>query len=312
MKSLHLWLGTAWILWLTTVSAEDRLYDIELILFQQPGSEFYQDEHWGSEAPRQQTANRVELLPYPRISRFSDRSGSGREAPSSNQPVVAPTPYAILPPEEYLLTSLASRLRRQREYRLLLHTAWRQRLTTGKTAPPIHLYDSLRNEVEVAVDAYQGEEELASPTPHPGGDASGSGSGRSFVLREAYQNALQRSASSSPAYFDGTVTITLGRYLHLAFDLDYLGQERAARTQPLSPRSAPVPLKTAEVESLILSTGSGEMPISTTLGMDDTRTALPPRISLRQSRKMRSREIHLIDHPMLGILALITPVDNNS
>ena len=32
-------------------------------------------------------------------------------------------------------------------------------------------------------------------------------------------------------------------------------------------------------------------------------------ISLNQSRRMRSKEVHYIDHPMIGILALITPYE---
>jgi hypothetical protein len=78
---------------------------------------------------------------------------------------------------------------------------------------------------------------------------------------------------------NGTVDVTVERYLHFAADLWYSGS--ALDWQPL-PVGVPA---SSEVNA-------GEI------------------VSLRlhQSRRMRSRELHYLDHPKLGILVQIDPV----
>lgn len=74
----------------------------------------------------------------------------------------------------------------------------------------------------------------------------------------------------------GTIKLHLSRFLHVTVDLDYWG----AGVTPNRPPSDPSVL--------------GE--ISTT-----------PRYPLRAQRRLRSGELHYIDHPMFGVLVLVTP-----
>ena len=77
---------------------------------------------------------------------------------------------------------------------------------------------------------------------------------------------------------DGTVRIELGRYLHVYTDLllrKPVVVERA--TDPETPGTA------------------------------QTRMLLD--IPMREHRRMRSRELHYVDHPLLGMLVQITPVE---
>lgn len=92
---------------------------------------------------------------------------------------------------------------------------------------------------------------------------------------------------------NGTLAVTLGRYLHFSADLRLQGH-------PLSTPLTPEETSLSPLESAIA-----------TLVGEATDTA-PPReptfLSLRQSRRLRSAELHYIDHPALGILVRIDPI----
>lgn len=78
---------------------------------------------------------------------------------------------------------------------------------------------------------------------------------------------------------DGTVTIVLARYLHVYTDLVF--------RQPVSTSSS-------------IEDGTSE---NTTNLID---------FQIKNRRRMRSRELHYIDHPRLGMLIQITPLDQGS
>jgi hypothetical protein len=84
--------------------------------------------------------------------------------------------------------------------------------------------------------------------------------------------ALPATGSESNApYIDGTVRVSLGRYLHLDLDLQLHTRSR---------------LEDFSAES-----------------------GIKPRIHLSEQRRMRSRELHYFDHPRFGAIALITPAN---
>lgn len=74
-------------------------------------------------------------------------------------------------------------------------------------------------------------------------------------------------------YVTGTARVGLGRYLHLDLDLTLH-------------------------ESDVRFTSAGGTPVETA-----------PEYRLQESRRMRSKELHYFDHPLFGVLAIITPVD---
>ena len=92
---------------------------------------------------------------------------------------------------------------------------------------------------------------------------------------------------------DGMVQVVLSRYLHLNVDLllhkPYIAKNTAATTAASA-----------------VTTISGP---STSVAMN-VSAPLPTFLTYRltNSRRMRSNEIHYIDHPALGVIAHITPV----
>jgi Peptidoglycan-binding protein, CsiV len=82
----------------------------------------------------------------------------------------------------------------------------------------------------------------------------------------------------------GTLRLHLGRYLHLTVDLEY---------QAPGPAGAGAGQQTAT---------------SSAFGSPLTEFDVIPRYHLVEQRRARSGELHYIDHPMFGLLFLITPV----
>ena len=87
--------------------------------------------------------------------------------------------------------------------------------------------------------------------------------------------ALPASGTDSSApYIDGTVRVSVARYLHLDLDLQ-------------------------------LHTRSRQEEFSSEAG-------ITPRIRLSEQRRMRSKELHYFDHPRFGVIALIRPSTDTS
>lgn len=78
-------------------------------------------------------------------------------------------------------------------------------------------------------------------------------------------------------HFDGTVKVVLGRYLHVYTNLLFLHYDDIQNEQG--------------------SNGKSNTPISFTY------------YRVKDHRRMRSRELHYLDHPLLGILVQITPIE---
>lgn len=99
---------------------------------------------------------------------------------------------------------------------------------------------------------------------------------------------------TGPEPLDGMVQVVLSRYLHLNVDLLLHKQYIAKTTTAASPS-----VVTTQTKITTAAATAGE-----------TVAAPPTFITYRliNSRRMRSNEIHYIDHPALGVIAHITPV----
>jgi len=99
---------------------------------------------------------------------------------------------------------------------------------------------------------------------------------------------------------EGSVRLVLSRYLHLETDLwlgDYVQQIEAPQQWDLD--AAPV---------IPMAPPPAEMTDAETPAVPDfVPTQL---VRLQESRRMRSSELHYIDHPMLGVIAKVLPIEN--
>lgn len=112
-------------------------------------------------------------------------------------------------------------------------------------------------------------------------------------------------ASKSPeALIDieisGEVFLYRSRYLHLVTDLKVQHWQSLANKSKLDKKALIFPNHKNTLENIIPSNNSTPL-----IAINE----VPLRAAeIKQSRRMRSKELHYIDHPMLGILVRVTPI----
>ncbi len=210
----------------------------------------------------------------------SGAGGPGVDAPPATgaAPPVTPTPFVTLPAGERTFPS--AYMRRSGRYDTLFHEAWYQ---------PV-----------------QGEEEALPIVLDRSGDTG-------------YWPRLQ-----------GSVKLYLSRYLHIETNLwlntdgRYLSGSWRMPAPPLGPPSliieSPEPADTPAAIPTGPAGAATGWPLEGALpgapdpnGVEETGPQYPYRhaILLQQNRRMRSKEVHYIDHPLLGVVLSFTPLSGD-
>ena len=271
-----------------------RWYRVEVLIFAQPGGA--SEEQW----PASPT------LAYPRNWRFlvpqiheddktydakgrqviDERSTSTTDVTEDSAPaetrgnaIALPENYGLLPSASREFRGKAAYMQRNGGYRILFHEHWLQAFVEG-TEPPAIIID--------------------------------------------------RSDSNSPwPELQGSVHLSLSRFLHLETNVwlntdgSYLNASWQMPSPPTSPLSVFVIKDEQPAEATLEAPQADSMAVAdTTLLLsqeldeeDPSATSLEPlypyrhAVLMTQKRRMRSNEVHYIDHPMLGVVAKITPLD---
>ena len=253
----------------------DTWYQVELIVFSHPAGN--DAEQWDA------TPN----LAYPSASRLlADEvstpvviSQSEQAAPTAP---VQPAAFTLLPSSQQALRNKAAAIQRSSRYQILFHEAWNQQMTDQANARPIVL------------------------------DRSGDG--------------------GAWPELQGTIKLYVARYLYLETNLwlntrgEYLPGSWRMPAPPIGPSSlifeAPEPELELELEQPQRETITADPAIdlesqrvpSTLITITKRAETLEPiypfrhAVRLHQTRRMRSGEVHYIDHPMLGVIVKITPL----
>lgn len=184
------------------------------------------------------------------------------------------TPFYKLPPGERRLNNHAHAMDRQSAYRVLFHEAWRQPVLEQQRAPALLIH---------------------------GGEQFG----------EHYE-------------LEGSITLSVARYLHLHTRLWHtefepnFGQPRGTWPElPRRPNNRALPDTDPDANQWQRPWDSSrssawDLSLNTHSSHQDflQEDYLPSRIvALTQQRRMRSRELHYIDHPLFGMLIEITPYE---
>ena len=271
---------------------KQQWYQVELIFFSQSLTDTDAQESWPTDIALAYPLGTVQLAP-PQTTKensvvdgfLADGPGSQAERTNtldtSSELVTAPPiePFTQVPDTEYSLTAVKNTLQRNSKFRVLRHLAWRQ---------PIFASDSTKSVVMT------------------GGEKFG----------EHYE-------------LEGTVALRASRYMHLQTNLwmtqfypNYGQQSGYTKwpSLPAVPGSEIEETTAGAVDDLDYSTQwidaakdtanfglSGEFdPIS-----ESNRPSyiIDNIIYNQQSRKLRTDEIHYLDHPALGIIAKVTTWD---
>ncbi len=248
---------------------EKPLYDVEIVIFK------------NVKVPK----SREYVLPVSSPSRDDDMLDLSSPASVAAARELG---YEILGSEELRLLEIVTRLVESPRYELLLHASWRQPGLEREQALPIWIrggriygneYTSIDNQIEF----------LENVPPAPGDEEPGQNYEFDEQTLEALELQLleQQTLGMHQGLYDleGKITIALSRYLHAYTDL-------VLRRPRLSAEALP---SNAATDRYLAAYAA------------DTR--ILNNHSLKENRRMRSRNLHYLDHPEFSLLILITPYE---
>jgi hypothetical protein len=197
--------------------------------------------------------------------------------------------YELLQADEYRLLDIVGRLIQSSRYELLLHAAWRQPGLEREKVLPVWLkggriygneYTSIDNHIEIIDDSPQSRDEKTVESK------TYEFNEQTLESLELQLLELQEKQRHDGLYeFEGKISIALSRYLHAYADL-------ILRRPRLSADS----LSSNAAQDAYLAANAA-----------DTRILNNHRI--KEHRRMRSKNLHYLDHPEFAVLVLITPYE---
>jgi hypothetical protein len=216
----------------------------------------------------------------------------------ASPPGLLPRAFQLVPPEELRLTDAWKSLEKSSAYRPLLHLGWIQPGFPAEEARLVHVRNdnAALGAISTITDANSAPNAGATgasaaeetvPTFDSGAGDAPTLSSRIDLARDPSQVAL-----------DGTLRVHRARYLHVQADLLYYRPLDDDGNTPVptedDPTTIPAPDSpdTAFIEQL--------------LAEEDVAPRL---FRLTESRRMRSRELHYLDHPLFGVLVEAWPVE---
>ncbi|MFQ3347411.1 MAG: hypothetical protein ACI8RT_001147 [Candidatus Azotimanducaceae bacterium] len=150
-----------------------------------------------------------------------------------------------------------------------------------------------------------------------------------LLMHQSWQQVVPPRAAPQEIYFtadvaghslQGLVSVTLGRYLHFAGQLwleapieEYAAEQLLGSAGPGTFNLQPGNNLARSSVELNADVGRGNRIF--TLGEIDAQGAVSEQVpptayfELNESRRMRSKELHYLDHPALGIVVKITPLE---
>lgn len=171
--------------------------------------------------------------------------------------------FVELPREAFALLEETRKIEQSRRYQLLTHLAWRQPVADADQAVTVRI---------------------------PAGTSA---------LRAAAE-ALASPESAPMIAFEGNISVSVSRYLHLKADI--IRRERTTVRETVT--LAPAPASAAAGGPVFQDVAPTDTPIVETRLVEKVLAH-----RLTESRRMRSKRLHYLDHPVLGVLALITPYE---
>ena len=253
--------------WAQTQEQEERWYEVEIILFEQLNPMALESEAWPLDITEPDLEGSIELLHVP-----------PQQADITNDD--KPVPYLILPPEQYQLKDAYRKLKNSNNYLPYVHVAWRQVVPPRGQEDRIFIHDQLNSTANQTL-----KNNPVSPA------ANTSLNDDMFI-----ETPLE---FSPPAHtLSGVVSIGLGRYLHVEADLLLYKPELANTVE----EELALPPIVDEFQSI---KGINEQP--TTVEPMAKQIQTPAFFRIQGNMRMRSTEVHYLDHPMVGMLILFTP-----
>lgn len=294
--------GLVFILAALPVAAQEQQpgpwYEVEIILFGHLDPAALDAERWPSEIVEPNLDGSIELLRTPLAGEEHAReptadAGTSPPTPVSEAEIAQqssaepPVPYLILPPEQYRLNEAYQKLADSEDYLPYVHVAWRQIIPPRETPDRIFIHDQLNAPLE----------ENPNATALPGLEPETPSAADIFAADMFIEQPLE---FRPPAHntLSGVISIGVGRYLHVDADLllhkpqpDKPGEDGVTPADKRMDLDTPPPF----ADEL--------MPVTAM----ETKQPTPEFFRIQGNLRMRSGEVHYLDHPLVGMLVLFTP-----
>lgn len=256
---------------LLQAAGDPRWYQVEVIIYAHNNTDYHESELWPVDYSLPKLEGSQELV----------------AAPSRKVSTSKPVPFSLLRSDALQLGGAASRIKRASDVDLLLHFGWLQPGLEEKKAVAVHIHDKM--------------------------------------LESAAKAKASAKESKELPKLDGTLRLVLSRYLHLESDLiwrDPMSAEELALLSALPvQKEGETETETVENEEGIKNgeTVEENNAVATELAAEPVAVETAPQLPLithhvyrmQQSRRMRSNELHYIDHPRFGIVAIATRYEPN-
>jgi len=298
--------------------ASERRYDVEIVILENTDARAGESEGWRPEVVVPEIGDAVapaasdDLAPMVRVDRLA-------ELPEGFEP---------LPPERRRLQGAIDRLQESGQYRVLRHLAWQQPALGEGEAPSIRVHDGAPLTVRLPIESFDQLDALESGAA----DASASGDAapadaateedrqdrtaeegvgvRTFGAEsglDARMQPLLRPVEIHP--LDGTIRLVVSRYLHVYTDLYFTTPVEWTEPATTAPGTAPDAPGGDESQEDEADPNSG---IDTTPVASDAEGRAMLSYPFVQHRRMRSGELHYLDHPVLGMLIRVDRAEEDA
>lgn len=221
--------------------AEKAWYRVEVLVFENKDYSALHTEFWPDNPGKPEGLRPMEL------------------AVTDNSDITQSKGWEVLPPKGYELNNRAYALKKNRRYRLLLHTAWFQPAQESGQTKAVYLHDYL-------------------PIPY---------------LKDRFP---PRAGAMGPFHQQlfGLMRLRISRYLHVDLDLTYrIPQEVQYNAQ-----------RDALMETITLAPEDNRFVFTS----EPVTTVAQRSYRLRESRRIKSKEVHYFDHPLFGVLLYVKPL----
>lgn len=305
---------------------EERWYEVEILVFSHTTSKSYDSEKWPINIKSSLPAETLELKDFKIKPPLP-------EALEDSVPEM-PEAFTLIDPSEYQFQKIPLKLQESNGYEVLVHKAWRQPLIKNRRGVPVLIDD------EVSLNAYQEfshNEEWVDPavledeltysveTPvsleidenkeFPASDIQliiseddpidlewGLSAFTETQFQPDKQATLRQFTGPEELRTFGTVTLKMSRFLHLSIDM-YFRTDKPKIVVPDGLMAANFPMDSDEKEKTIIDEDKSSNEFLESLELD------PVDFRLKDSQRIKTKEIYYFDHPLFGILTMVTPIE---
>ncbi|MDH5547494.1 MAG: peptidoglycan binding protein CsiV [Gammaproteobacteria bacterium] len=294
----------------TAYAQDERWYEVEVLIFSQVTPEAYASEKWPIDLQPNLPVDSIGLTKG-----IANQSGIGA---SDRQQV--PVAFEDIAMEQYQFQKIREKFSSTDGFQMLLHKAWRQPVYQGQNGTPVLIDD------EDSDNAYQelGGAAMATPVDdsavemvaidnlsvtnnEPENSAETTAvdplTGEPLVSEENLGFALQQPIGPEELRVYGTVTLKWTRFLHLGIDMYFRTKK------PEEPMSAVAAVAAFPMENSTTETIAAAEKKTVTNPFLSSLELEPVDFRLSESQRIKTKKIYYFDHPLFGVIAMVTPVD---